>query len=355
MKQDKVYGNAFTIGMVFVGTLIGAGFASGQELYQFFGIYGIFGLAGICLAGMLFSIIGYFVMRLAYALPDKKLEEVLLPFKSKWVDRLLTGFFSFFLFGIIVVMLAGSGAIFNEQLGLHNIFGSSIMIVLVIFTTFFGQSGIFKSFRYVVPMLVGGLLLISGILLSKADWSALSANISMFNWRWLFSAFLFMSYNMIAAVSVLIPLGKNVHDKKTAFLGSFTGGFLLSLAGFCVVLIMVLYKSEINHIEVPVVYLAGKINIYLGRYYSIILFAGIYTTVVGCLFALKEKLGKNNRLNCNWFYSITLLSGLFLSGIGFSKLVGIIYPIAGFIGIGILTVVVIQTIRRSRNENYKKR
>jgi len=350
MIRDKNLNNSFTIGMVYVGTLIGAGFASGQELYQFFGVYGIFGLLGIWVAGIFFSILGYFILRLAYNSPEKKLEELLIPFRSIFIDRLLNGFLLFFLFGIVVVMLAGSGAIFNLQFGVHNIFGSIVMMILVMITTFFGEKGIIKSFSYVVPLLIGGLFLIVGILLSKADWAVLKFDFSPFKWKWLFSALLFMSYNMIAAVSVLVPLGKNTHDKKTAFLGASIGGLLLAVAGFCVVMIMVLHQAEIEHIEVPVVYLAGKISVNLGRYYSIILFAGIYTTVAGCLFALKEKLGENSKLNCRWFYSITLIAGLLLSGIGFSKLVGIIYPLAGYIGIFLIALIVIQTIRRILNE-----
>lgn len=42
--------NIFKICFVIIGTIIGAGFASGKEIYTFFSIYGINGLWGILLS-----------------------------------------------------------------------------------------------------------------------------------------------------------------------------------------------------------------------------------------------------------------------------------------------------------------
>ncbi len=46
------------IASIYVGTVIGAGFASGREIIDFFGIYGLKGILGMIIAGILFSLIG---------------------------------------------------------------------------------------------------------------------------------------------------------------------------------------------------------------------------------------------------------------------------------------------------------
>ncbi len=46
------------IASIYVGTVIGAGFASGREIIDFFGVYGIKGIWGIVIAGLLFSLVG---------------------------------------------------------------------------------------------------------------------------------------------------------------------------------------------------------------------------------------------------------------------------------------------------------
>ena len=42
----------------FMGILIGSGFATGQELMQFFASYGLVGLAGIVTSSVLFAFVG---------------------------------------------------------------------------------------------------------------------------------------------------------------------------------------------------------------------------------------------------------------------------------------------------------
>ena len=52
--------NVFQIVSVIIGTLIGAGFASGQEIYLFFFSYGIIGIIGILISSI---IIGFAIWK----------------------------------------------------------------------------------------------------------------------------------------------------------------------------------------------------------------------------------------------------------------------------------------------------
>ena len=47
--------NALSAAMVLIGTFIGAGFASGQEVIQYFGIFGNYGVVGILISCLLLS------------------------------------------------------------------------------------------------------------------------------------------------------------------------------------------------------------------------------------------------------------------------------------------------------------
>ena len=53
------------LGMIFTGSFLGAGFVSGQEILQFFGVFGKSGLIGMVLAIGLFSVFCYIFMYLA--------------------------------------------------------------------------------------------------------------------------------------------------------------------------------------------------------------------------------------------------------------------------------------------------
>ena len=54
--------NVLKCTMIIVGTLIGAGFASGQEIATFFNRFLDNGLYGILISSLLFGVIIYFVM-----------------------------------------------------------------------------------------------------------------------------------------------------------------------------------------------------------------------------------------------------------------------------------------------------
>ena len=60
MKQIKTWTLAFT----YVGCFLGAGFISGQELWQFFGRFGENGFWGLLLAMALFLFFGILLLRL---------------------------------------------------------------------------------------------------------------------------------------------------------------------------------------------------------------------------------------------------------------------------------------------------
>ena len=57
--QEVYMKEIFTITLVIIGALIGAGFASGQEIYSFFYSYGIMGIIGIIVTCILISLIIY--------------------------------------------------------------------------------------------------------------------------------------------------------------------------------------------------------------------------------------------------------------------------------------------------------
>jgi len=56
MKNEGV--TTFKVAAVYIGTIVGAGFATGQEVLQFFNRFGIWGLGGLAVATILFIVSG---------------------------------------------------------------------------------------------------------------------------------------------------------------------------------------------------------------------------------------------------------------------------------------------------------
>ena len=55
--------NAFKIAFVIIGSLVGAGFASGKEIFSFFFIYDLTGIVGIFVSCFLITLVIYKVLK----------------------------------------------------------------------------------------------------------------------------------------------------------------------------------------------------------------------------------------------------------------------------------------------------
>ena len=63
--MSQSHGSAFQLAFVYVGTVVGAGFATGREIVEFFLRFGWPGLAGILISGLMFTFLGAKMMLIA--------------------------------------------------------------------------------------------------------------------------------------------------------------------------------------------------------------------------------------------------------------------------------------------------
>jgi uncharacterized membrane protein YkvI len=104
------------VAAVYVSCIIGAGFASGQEIMQFFVLFGQKGLWGVGLAAVFFSLFGILIMALAVKLKASNYQSIYLFLLGKQLARLMDTLSIFMLPGSLVVMLAASGSIWQNNL-----------------------------------------------------------------------------------------------------------------------------------------------------------------------------------------------------------------------------------------------
>ncbi|MGE5542311.1 MAG: hypothetical protein ACM3WT_04675, partial [Bacillota bacterium] len=117
MKTRTTVIGPFQVGATFVGAAMGAGFATGQELLQFFGYFGPAGLWGVMLAASLLGLVAYSVLDIARRRKAANYREVILYAAGDVLGTAMDYLITFFLFGGLVSMVAGSGALMGEQFG----------------------------------------------------------------------------------------------------------------------------------------------------------------------------------------------------------------------------------------------
>ena len=172
-----MFRNTLSIALAFVGLIVGAGTASGQEGLQFFVAFGRWGLWGVVLSAVLMSIAGtsVFVLGSYYRAHEHK----------RVIDSSATTLLAIFLdIGILVtlfslgfVMFAGAGSNLNQQFGLPTWVGATLLLVLVLLSGMLDVSRVSAIIGAITPFIVicitiVGLVTLVGI---DPDYSHLDA------------------------------------------------------------------------------------------------------------------------------------------------------------------------------------
>src|SRR5690625_4498804 len=124
----------FKIGSAFIGIIVGAGFASGQEILKYFTSFGHFGTIGAIFSAALFAYLGMTLTKLGSQLQTNSHKEAIYKISGKYLGVIVDAVIVFTLFGTGVVMVAGAGSMVNQQFGLPVFFGSLILIILIFLT-----------------------------------------------------------------------------------------------------------------------------------------------------------------------------------------------------------------------------
>ena len=102
--------NVLNVALMFVGAIMGAGFASGREIWQFFGVFGEKGQIGVLLVGVLFIMLGTMTAYIARKLNTSDMGRIIVPGNNQKISNLISWFMAFILFTVLINMTAACGA-----------------------------------------------------------------------------------------------------------------------------------------------------------------------------------------------------------------------------------------------------
>ena len=109
-KEKSSVGRVLQIGGAVVGTLVGSGFASGQEVMQYFTAYGIPGVWGAVLTMVLFALMCAAVTYYGWKFAKSEHFSAFRHYCGKYFGTFIDIFSVLFCFIVGIVMTAGWGA-----------------------------------------------------------------------------------------------------------------------------------------------------------------------------------------------------------------------------------------------------
>lgn len=341
---------ALPIAAAFIGTVVGAGFATGQEVLQFFTFFGWKGFLGIGIATILFCYFGLVIMRISRELKADSHFELVRFTLGPRLGVLMDWFITISFLGVLIVMAAGSGAVAEEQLNLSPLFGSLAVILPAFFTVILGVKSVIRAIGFVVPFL---LLAVLGVALFSIFYDPITVQkIVVFEsletpiaTNWTFSSLLYVSYNILLAVAILTPLGVAAQNNKSLIYGGILGGLGLGVGILAINFAILSGVPEILPFQVPMIFLASRLNPLLAYAYGFILLLEIYTTAVSVLYGFAARVAYNNIQRFLWAGAASL-GALLAAQLGFSRVITAIYPLMGFVGLLFLVSLFWKAVQR---------
>ena len=324
----------FAATSLIVGSIIGAGFASGRELSLFFAEFGWNSLYFLPIVFILFYYL--FKLFLSFGANQK--------FENVFEINKLAGSSPFFNVAVIVIFLIYAAAMFagavevlsNNFIGVPNIIFQILVFALAFFVLKFGFSGLVKVNGVLIPIIV--ILLIV--------YSLYSALVPITNIPYIpestgahilpISIIIYCFGNILLSYFIVAEAGHGLSKKqiqKTAFFAALVICFTLLICIIC----LIINGTVVMDASMPFLVLTLRLGDPFPWIFMSILFLGIITSLFGCLHTaslpFKQKFGKHNTIFCTTFVFV-------ISLLGFDTIVNNFYPIIGIFG----TIIVVKIL-----------
>jgi uncharacterized membrane protein YkvI len=309
--------------MTYCGAVIGAGFATGREVVEFFTLHGRHGLWGVLLATLLFSWAGTAILDVThqnqvYSYMDL-LGHIL---RSKPLVFLADLLFLGTLLAGIGVMTAAGGTILAGFAGYRIGCGAFLALNLLILRS--GSKGLVRANSWLVPGLVGAICVLCLLQLSVPTAGLLKLGPMP-------SAILYVAFNTAMAAVVLCTLKEHLTERVVIW-GGLGGGLLIGL------LLLLVYGATTGLASFPEIPMSLIAQRWLGRWdwvYKLVLFFSVLTSALASMHGLACRIA----LGRSYGIFLVLVAGLGFSvaQYGFATLVGFLYPLLGLCNLVLLS------------------
>ena len=341
MKRE--FSKIFQIAVVFIGTIVGAGLASGQEIKEFFTSYGVSIFIGIIACGIFYIIMGSIVSKISIKYKLNSYGDVIKVVSPNLLGKITGVITTLYLISSASIILAGSGALINQFFNIPKIIGSLIMVALAIFFLLRDTDGLIEVNSFIVPTLVITITTITVLYFMFCKDMISLEFLTKFEPRKTgvtLSTILYAGYNTLCCLGVLVPLSNQIKKPKTMFYGIALGAIGLAGLSFAINFLLMINQPYIHQYEIPLLFVAQRFGNVVQALLLVVIWLEMFSTEVSDVYSISKTLDNSFNIEFKKAIFIVLIIALPISRIGFSKLIGSLYPLFGMLSL----VFIAQTI-----------
>lgn len=251
---------------------------------------------------------------------------------GKWAGRGINFFMLFMLLGVSAVMLAGAGAVFDEQLGLPKNIGIFLTIFLSFLVMLVGTKGLFAVNTFVVPIMISFSLLLMIFSVRSPHFLVQLLFIPHADdgWKIVVAPFSYAALNLGLAQAVLVPIASEIQDDWIIKWGGVIGGAALTLILLSSHFTLIMLPN-LEMYEIPMAIIMKNLAPFFYWIFVLVIYGEIFTSVIGNVFGLDRQLQQYKTVPT--IVSITAIFSVcyIISLIDYGKLLSYLYPLFGYI------------------------
>ncbi|MEG2353194.1 MAG: transporter [Clostridium sp.] len=341
---------------VFIGTLVGAGLASGQEITQFFTTYGVKGFIGIAICCLLYIPVCSMIVVISNKYNLKSYTGLIQIVSPGLLGKLTSIFMSIFLVCSSAIILAGSGALLHQYFGIPKFIGITIMTCVALFTLLKGSSGLITINSFIVPSLITVITTIFILYLVFCKNIVTIENITnlpiaktqIIPAQWFISALLYGGFNVLCCSGVLVPLSTEIRNNKVLISGITLGAIGLTALCLMINLMLALNIPFIFKYDIPLLYVAQRFTEVVQIALLLIIWCEMFSTEVSDIYSLGKTIEQKFKIPYKKAIFLVYCFSIPISQIGFKELITILYPCFGVISLIFVAQIIIFYRRKCR-------
>lgn len=345
MDEEKKI-NAFQVAFIMLGTIIGAGFASGREIWVYFGSYGQMGYLGLVIALITYLLIAFGSAMIGMKEKTSAFEKVITPSGMPKIEKIVEYYMTFILWAVLLSMSSAGGAVGQLQFGWPPFVGGLIVTVLVLATVFGNFERVSKVFTYVMPVLMV-VMIVACICFINTDFQVSEftdiPKHSSLTPTWYLGAFVYICYSTNGTLCMSAKCASEAKSKKNMYGGICLAAVIMTILMALMMIIQCRYPSFSEAMDMPMLGFAARSNPVLNVIYSLSILACIYAAGTTNFYNFSTKIPdrKNKKLILTGLGFLAYACGL----VGFKNIVNYMFSVLGFLGIVILALMVIHFIQ----------
>lgn len=354
MKSNKL--NFIQICSLYVGVIMGAGFASGRECWQYFGVFGKDGYKGIAAISIYFVLISLMLVFISLSKNTSDLGRIISPFENKTLINFIGIIMAAIYYSMIIAMSAAGGSLLNQQFGINKAIGGIIIVALVIVTVLGDFDRVSKILSALIPVLfISSILVISLVIFSNFEQSGATSGYEAGDMtpNWMVSAIVFSSYNTLGMITMISNSSINAKSGRHAVIGAVLGSLMLGLLTVLLLRAMLSDMAFSSVLDLPMLGFSARLSTVINYIYAIVLYGAVYSTAASTYYGFSTKLPSNK-------YKKHIIVGGAIFGFviglsGFKSIVEYLYSAQGYIGMCFIILISINFVKELKNKtnSYK--